>query len=162
MSAGHPARTKEQEMTTYFKAEFNDQIHLRSSKTGEYKFAAFYSTEGGVPTFHSRRDLAERQQGMVSVGAVVEIDVTEFRALTKAQKAAEAIAAAARKSEFLAAHPIMAELYNLPSDYPIVVSQWTTTTVAYYTTRMDKGIRWSEEAMADVKKSLELLKAGVA
>ena len=74
-------------MTRYFKAEFNDQIHLRATKTGDYKFAAFYSVRGGTPTFHSRRDLAERQQGMVSFCAVFEIDATEYRAIKKIQKA---------------------------------------------------------------------------
>ena len=149
-------------MTRYFKAEFNEQIHLRSSKTGEYKFAAFYSTKGGTPTFHSRRDLAERQQGMVTFCAVTEIDAKEFRAITKIQKAERAIWAANRKADFLAAHPILAELYNLPSDYPIIQYKYMYRTVAVYTTDIDKGYTLCEETIADLTKHLELLKAGVS
>jgi len=137
-------------MTKYFKAEFNDQIHLRSSKTGEYKYAAFYSTKGGTPTFHSRRDLAERQNGAVAVVEAIEIELAEFKELTKINKKIVAEIRAARKAEYLAANPLIASLYDLDPEIILEQTKWSTTRVAEFTKEIDNGVVYSETRTAQI------------
>jgi hypothetical protein len=145
-------------MTRYFKAEFDGYTQTRSTKSNEYKFATFYAHGYTIPTFHSRRDLAERQNGAVAVVEAIEIEVAEFKELTKINKKIVAEIRAARKAEYLAANPIMASLYDLDEDTILEQTQWSTTRVAYFTSQMDNGVVYSEGRTAQIVALLEALK----
>jgi hypothetical protein len=145
-------------MTRYFKAEFDGYTQTRSSKNNEYKFATFYGYGHTYPTFHSRRDLAERQDGAVAVVEAIEIEVVEFRALTKINKQIVAEIRAARKAEYLAANPVIASLYDLDPQTILEQTQWSTTRVAYFTTKIDSGVVYSETRTAQIVAQVEALK----
>jgi hypothetical protein len=145
-------------MTRYFKAEFDGYTQTRSTKSNEYKFATFYAHGYTIPTFHSRRDLAERQNGAVAVVEAIEIEVAEFKELTKINKKIVAEIRAERKAKYLAANPIIASLYDLDQDTILEQTQWSTTRVAYFTSQMDKGVVYSEGRTAQIVALLEALK----
>jgi hypothetical protein len=144
-------------MTRYFKAEFDGYTQTRSTKSNEYKFATFYAHGYTIPTFHSRRDLAERQNGAVAVVEAIEIEVAEFKELTKINKKIVAEIRAARKAAYLAANPMIASLYDLDPEMIIEQSQWSTTRVAYFTKTIDNGAVFSETRTAQIVAQLEAL-----
>jgi hypothetical protein len=137
-------------MTRYFKAEFDGYTQTRSTKSNEYKFATFYAHGYTIPTFHSRRDLAERQNGAVAVVEAIEIEVAEFKELTKINKKIVAEIRAARKAEYLAANPLIASLYDLDPEIILEQTKWSTTRVAEFTKEIDNGVVYSETRTAQI------------
>jgi hypothetical protein len=143
-------------MTNYFKVELEGNTYLRSSKSGEYKFATFY--EIGIPTFTSRLELAGKVVYGNQPTAVVEvnqIDIAEFKAITKSNKAAEAIVVAEIKKQFLAKNPVLNFFYELPADYKINLGGGTTTTALGITRFLDKGYTYSDSRMVEMKAIIE-------
>ena len=115
-------------MKNFYKAEYNNEVSLRST-ANYYTTATFYDT--AETTFHSRPDLAGKATkwtgAVAAVVPAIQISVSEYKEIQKAQKAAWALVIADRAAEFAANNSEVMFFLDLADDVQIQSGAYSTT-----------------------------------